>query len=176
MELNTISLTDFVRNATILFMKGVDTVPLVARGSGLFRVEPVPQNTGNTREYTEIDLELYAKAKNQSDQASRAKVQQGYSKVARLKRIALDIGISYEMRTQNKYTEVVAKLTNLGMLGARRIELDLTHRLTFAHSRGRWQGRENDPRAAENFLRCGAWQQPGVRERADSGLLSARCY
>ena len=134
MELNTITLSDFVRNAQILFLKGLDDVMMNARSSGLFRVEAVPQNTGNTREYTEIDLENYAKAKGQGAQSERARVQQGYSKIATLKRIALDIGITYEMRTQNKYQEVVARLTNLGMLAAKRIELDLSHRITFGQA------------------------------------------
>lgn len=134
MELNTVTLSDFVRNAQILFLKGLDTVMMNARGSGLFRVESVPQNTGNTREYSEIDLENYAKKKGEGAQSERARVQQGYSKVATLKRIALDIGITYEMRTQNKYQEVVARLTNLGALAARRIELDLSHRITFGQA------------------------------------------
>lgn len=134
MELNTITLSDFVRNAQILFLKGIDTVAMNARNSGMFRVEPVPQNTGNTREYSEIDLENYAKAKGEGAQSERARVQQGYTKIATLKRVALDIGITYEMRTQNKYQEVVSRLTNLGMLAARRMELDLSHRITFGQS------------------------------------------
>ena len=131
MELNTISLGDFVKNAQIIFMKGAMSVTQAARNSGLFQVESVPQNTGNTREYSEIDLEEYASLKGQSDQASRAKVQQGYSKIATLYRIAKDIGISYEMRTQNKYQDVVRRLTNLGELAAKRLDLDATHRITF---------------------------------------------
>ena len=131
MELNTISLSDFVRNAEIMWLKGLDTVQMNARNSGLFRVEPVAQNTGNTREYTEIDLENYAKRKAEGAQSERARIQQGYTKIAKLRRIALDIGITYEMRTQNKYSEVVSRLTNLGALAARRMELDLSHRISF---------------------------------------------
>ena len=134
MELNTISLADFVRNAEIMWLKGLDTVIMNARGSGLWRQETVPQNTGNTREYSEIDLENYAKSKGEGAQSERARVQQGYSKIAKLKRIAMDIGITYEMRTQNKYSDVVARLTNLGALTARRIELDLSHRITFGQA------------------------------------------
>ena len=134
MELNTITLSDFVRNATIIWLKGLDSVPQVARNSGIFRVEPVAQNTGNTKEYSEIDLENYAKKKGEGAQAERARVQQGYTKIAKLKRIAMDIGITYEMRTQNKYSDVVARLTNLGALTARRMELDLSHRITFGDS------------------------------------------
>jgi len=131
MELNTVTLSDFVRNADIMFLKGLDSVQTAARNSGLFRVESVPQNTGNTREYSEIDLENYAKKKAEGAQAERARVQQGYTKIARLKRIGMDIGITYEMRTQNKYQDVVSRLNNLGSLAARRMELDLTHRIGF---------------------------------------------
>ena len=134
MELNTVTLSDFVKNAQIIFLRAMDTVQMNARGSGMFMVESVPQNTGNTRDYTEIDLENYAKAKREGAQSERARVQQGYTKIARLKRIALDIGITYEMRTQNKYQEVVSRLTNLGMLAAHRIELDLSHRITFGQA------------------------------------------
>ena len=48
------------------------------------------------------------------------------------KRVALDIGISYEMRTENKYTEVTAKLTGLGRQCSNRMDLDLSHRIRFA--------------------------------------------
>lgn len=113
---------------------GKDSVPQVMRGSGLVKEVPVPQLTGNVREFTEIDLNEYARKKGESDQAARAKVQQGYSKVATLKRIASDIGISYEMRTQGKYYEIKQRLTNLGQLAPNRMDLDLAHRITFATS------------------------------------------
>lgn len=131
MELNTISLSDFTRNATIIFLKAMDSVMSPMRQSGLFRIEDIPANSGNVRDFTEIDLNEYASIKGQSDQASRAKVQQGYSKTAVAYRIANDIGISYEMRTQNKYTEVVARLTNLATQAVKKMDLDLSHRISF---------------------------------------------
>jgi hypothetical protein len=134
MELNIATLSDFVRLADIIFMKGLDSYQPVARNSVMFRVENIPDHTGNTREYTEIDLEQYARVKNEGDQAVRARVQQGYSKVGTLYRVAHDIGITYEMRHYNKYPEVVSRLTNLGKTTARRMELDLQHRITFATS------------------------------------------
>jgi hypothetical protein len=132
MELNIATLSDFVKNAQILFLKGLDSIKMETRNSGIFRVDNIPDYTGNTKEYTEIDLEEYAKAKPEGDQTVRAKVEQGYSKVGKLKRIALDIGITYEMRHYNKYQEVVSRLTNLGRTVANRMELDLAHRITFA--------------------------------------------
>ena len=131
MELNISNLSDFVKNAKILFLKGLDSIPMTVRNSGLFRMDPIAKNSGNTKEYSEIDVQQYARRKGQSAQAERATVVQGYSKIGTLYRVALDIGISYEMRSQNKYPEVVAKLTNLGAQANRRLELDLSHRIGF---------------------------------------------
>lgn len=132
MELNIAGLSDFVRNAEILFLKGLDSVPMAARNSGIFRIDNLADHKGNTKEYSEIDLEEYAEIKGEGDQASRARVQQGYSKVGTLYRISKDIGITYEMRHYNKYIDVVARLTNLGSMASKRMELDLSHRITFA--------------------------------------------
>lgn len=131
MELNIQAIGDFVRNAQIMWLEGKDSAPSVMRGSGLVKEVMVPQLTGNVREFTEIDLNEYAKKKGESDQAARAKVQQGYSKTATLKRIASDIGITYEMRTQGKYFEIKQRLTNLGQLAPNRMDLDLSHRIGF---------------------------------------------
>lgn len=134
MEINLTNLADLVRNAQILWLKGADSVEQVMRSSGLVKEVQVPQLSGNVREFSEVDLNEYAKKKGESDQASRGKVQQGYSKVATLKRVAADIGITYEMRTQGKYYEITQKLTNLGQLVPNRMDLDLSHRITFATS------------------------------------------
>lgn len=131
MEVNINSLPDFVRNAEIMWNKGINSIPQVMRSSGLVKEMPIPMLTGNTREFTEIDLEEYASRKEESDQAQRARVQQGYSKVGTLYRVAKDIGISYEMRSQGKYFEIKQKITNLGKLAPNRIDLDLAHRIGF---------------------------------------------
>lgn len=131
MEMNINSLPDFVSNAEILWAKGFMSVPQVARNSGLYKEMPIPQMTGNTRTFSEIDLEEYATKKGESEQAARARVQQGYTKTGTLYRVAKDIGISYEMRSQGKYLDIKQKLTNLGKLAPNRLDLDLTHRLTF---------------------------------------------
>lgn len=134
MELNTISLSVFTQLANVIFEKARESVARVARESGLFAVESVPGNTGDIRQYTEIDLNQYARRKGEGDQAQRAKVQQGYSKNLQAYRIALDIGITYEMRTRNKYQEVISRLTNLANTAMQRMELDLQHRITFGGS------------------------------------------
>lgn len=131
MEINLSSVPDLVRNAQILWLMGKDSVPSVMRGSGLVKEISVPQMSGNTREFSAIDLEEYASKKSESDQSARAKIQQGYTKTATLKRVSKDIGISYEMRTQGKYYEIKQRLTNLGALVPNRMDLDLSHRIGF---------------------------------------------
>ena len=153
MELNTSTLSDFVKLANVIFLKALASLGQEAKNSGIFMIEPFAQNTGNTREYTSIDLEQFASYKGEGNQAERAKVQQGDSKTLTIYRIAKDIGITYEMRTQNKYTDVVRRLTNLATLAINRMELDLTHRLTFgtATSYTDMDGRTIDLKVADGF-------------------------
>lgn len=134
MELNSISLSVFTRLAGVIFAKALDMVEKNARSSGLFVVEDIPDNSGETRDYTEIDLELYADNKPQGNQAGRARVQLGYNKLVSVKRVAKDIGITYEMRRFNKYPDVVRRLTNLAQMPINRMELDLSHRFGFGLS------------------------------------------
>lgn len=130
-DLQINNLSDFAKNAEILWVKGKESVSNAARNSGLFKEVNIPMETGNTREFSEIDLEEYADVKGESDQASHARVQQGYTKIGKLYRVAKDITVSYEMRTQGKYFEIKNKLTNLGKLAPNRMDLDLTHRISF---------------------------------------------
>jgi hypothetical protein len=130
-ELNTVSLSDFVKNANIIWNKGFDSVAPEMRSSGLVKVVPIPSNSGNTRDFSEADLNTYAKKKAEGDQVERAKIQQGYSKTMYQYRVGSEIGITYEMRTQNKYPEVVSALTALGTQPVERQELDLANRIGF---------------------------------------------
>lgn len=134
MELNTITLSDFVKLANVIFIRGFESVAPSMLTSGLVRQVAISENSGNTREFSEIDTNEYLTYKGQGDQAARAKVQQGYSKTMTSYRVAENIGITYEMRTQNKYPEVVSALTNGGRKGPNTLDLDLSMRLTFGAS------------------------------------------
>ena len=131
MELNSVSLPVFTRLAGVIFEKAKGAFQSVARNSGIFIVEDVPENTGDVRDYAEIDLELYSANKPQGNQAARARVQLGYNKNVSVIRSALDIGITYEMRKFNKYPDVVRRLTSLAETPLNRQELDLQHFLSF---------------------------------------------
>lgn len=132
MELNTITLNVFTRLAGVIFTKALNSVETPARSSGLFVVEDIPANSGSSRDFQEVDLDLYARHKGESAQASRARVQLGYNKLVSAERFARDIGISVEMRKYNKYPEVVRRLTMLATQPVARLELDLQHRIGFS--------------------------------------------
>jgi len=131
MELNTVSLSDFVKLADVIWIRGFESVEPAMINSGLVKVMNISENTGNTREFSEIDTNEYLSYKGEGDQAARGKIQQGYSKTMTKYRVAENIGITYEMRAENKYPEVINALLNAGRKGANTIDLDLSHRLTF---------------------------------------------
>ena len=131
MELNTLSFPDFVKLANVIFIKGATSVAESMRTSGMVKELPISENTGNTREFTEIETNEYLTYKGQSDQAARGKIQQGYTKTMTSYRVAENIGISYEMKTQNKYPEVIGALTSAGKKGPNTIDLDLSMRYAF---------------------------------------------
>ena len=101
------------------------------RDSGMVKEMSISEHTGNTREFSEIDTNEYLTYKAEDDQSARGKVQQGYTKIMTKFRVAENIGISYEMRHENKNPEVINALLNGGAKGNKTIDLDLSHVLTF---------------------------------------------
>ena len=130
-NLTTINLPDLVANKDILFLKEMDSLKNLVRNSGLFQVDQWGFATGDTREYSEIDLEEYATQKDESDDAEQAKVQQGFTKTVSPFRFGKDISISWELRNRGKYQNINRRITNLARLTANRMDLDLSHRITF---------------------------------------------
>ena len=131
MELNTISLSDFTKLADVIWIQGFQSVEPAMVNSGLVKIMNIDENTGNTREFSEIDTNEYLSYKGEGDQSARAKVQQGYSKTMTKYRVAENIGITYEMRHENKYPEVTNAILDGGRKGPNTIDLDLSHRLSF---------------------------------------------
>jgi len=125
MELNKLTLEDFVSLVDIMWLDTVDNADRSAYNSGIFHIVPIAQNTGDSRRMSEIHREQYARRKPEGDQSERLKIQKGYQKDLESFRIALDVGVTYEQKTQNKYTEVMAQLTDMVDTPWNRMELDL---------------------------------------------------
>jgi len=77
MELNTVTLSDFVKLAEVIFTEAAESVPSVMLTSGLVKQITIPQMTGNTREFSQVDTNEYLSYKAESDDAVRGQVQQG---------------------------------------------------------------------------------------------------
>lgn len=100
----------------------------------LFIKEDLTQHTGNTKQYDEIDVETYARRKNEGEDSPVASVGLGYNKVMTSERVAMEVNITWEMRRFNQYEKVRRRLTDLSHFCPQRLDLDLSHRITFATS------------------------------------------
>lgn len=133
-QLSTVSisqLTDLVERSW-----AVNNSNFVERGNATRLVieDDLAAHTGDTKRYTEIDVEEFALNMDEGDNASQARVQYGYEKDMVMRRFAREIVITWKMRRTNKKPEVVAQLTSLNHFCPNRMELDITHRVTFAAS------------------------------------------
>jgi hypothetical protein len=120
-------LTDLIRKE---FVKNQELVTPAAMQ--LFIKDTIPRGNGNTKRYDEIDTQTFGRGKRQAEAAKKASVGVGYNVTMTKKRIAMEIDITQEMRDENRYAEVGSLITNLTHFCPQRIELDLTHVLTFA--------------------------------------------
>lgn len=129
-SLNIVSQSQFTDLTEKTWVKMMNMVDKSAQS--LYIVEDLAEHTGNTRRYDEIDVETFANVKPEGDDAVIANVQVGYNKTMTARRMGKEITITWEMRRYNKYPEVVAQLTGLVHFCPQKMELDLTHRITFA--------------------------------------------
>jgi hypothetical protein len=120
-------LTDLV-NRNFVSVGGM----IIPMAKQLFITETVGANEGELKLLQEYDTTTYAKAKGQGVDAKKASFGIGYYITVRAKRIGIESEITWEMRRFNKKQEVMAAITSLPYFCPQRVELDLTHRLTFA--------------------------------------------
>ena len=130
--LNTVTfpeLTDLV-NRNFITVGGM----IVPNAKQLFITEAMGANEGELKLLQEYDTTTYAKAKSQGADAKKASFGIGYYITIKQKRIGIESEITFEMRRYNKKTEVLAAIQSLPYFCPQRVELDLTHRFTFAGS------------------------------------------
>ena len=125
-KVNTATFNDFVKNAQVLWRRGYDRVPLRAK-----ELYDVTFKQVKTSDYSALDGFTFAKEVAEGDDFSQETPTQGYSKTMTKYRVARMAIITYEMRLYDRYREMNKKLQDLGEAVSQRMELDLTHRLTF---------------------------------------------
>ena len=120
-------LTDLV-NRNFIAVGGIIT-PVAKQ---LFINDTMGAGEGELKLLQEYDMNTYARAKPQGVDAKKASFGIGYYITIRVKRIGMESEIDYEMRRYNKKQEVLANIQSLPYYCPQRVELDLTHRFTFA--------------------------------------------
>lgn len=131
-KITSLGQSEFTDLVNYKFIQPSPMIEQTEKIKSLFIVENIPQGTGDRKRYIEEDTELYARYKAESANASKVRVTTGWSKDCINRRFAAEIEISYEMRTQGKDRAILNKLTSLAHYYPQRLQLDLTHRITFA--------------------------------------------
>jgi hypothetical protein len=114
------------------FQPMMNMVPEVARK--LFINENIPNHVGNSKLYEEYDVQRYGKLKKEGENSKKAQVGLGYTKTVTARRYSMEVDITWEMRTYAKETKVVSDFQNLSHFIPQRMELDATHRFTYANA------------------------------------------
>lgn len=122
-------LTDLV-NRNFISVGGF-IVPIAKQ---LFLTDSVGPSEGELKLLQEYDTTTYARSKPQGVDAKKAAFGIGYFITVRVKRIGIESEITFEMRRYNKKQEVMSAMQSLPYFCPQRVELDLTHRLTFCTS------------------------------------------
>lgn len=128
--MNTITFPELTDLANRNFISVGGMITPVAKQ--LYLTDTVGANEGEIKLIQEYDMSTYAKAKPQAVDAKKAAFGIGYYITIRVKRIGIESEITWEMRRYNKKPEVTAAIQSLPWFCPQRVELDLTHRFTFA--------------------------------------------
>lgn len=124
-------LTDLV-NRTFEEAK-VKPLDNLMRKSDIVKTDVLPLHTGDTRRYAEaIVRSQYAGIRDEWDSSVTGKVQYGYEKDVQTYTVSLEVSITKHMRDTGKNQEIINKITDLTEVVPATIDLDLSHRLTFA--------------------------------------------
>lgn len=124
--ISTAQFNDLVKNAKVKWREGYDLVKPVA-----VQLYDKYSVTEMTSEHSQIDNPGFARRKSQGDRYAIGSPKQGYSITLSQTRIGLMEEVTYEMRKYDKYREIFKLMKGLGESTAQRMELDLTHQLTF---------------------------------------------
>lgn len=128
--INSATYNDFVANVKIEFKKGFEYIKPAARE--LYSVVQKGGGVGDIFRVEEVDGPGLAARFNEGSDIPNDVINLGYSKNIQMYRIGLSIPITWWMRHHGKYPEMMQNVYKVGEAVAETMELDLTHRFTFA--------------------------------------------
>jgi len=127
MKINATTFNDFVKLGEVKWRRGFSDVPMLAK-----QLYDVRSSNEETSEHSSLDGFTFARRLTESDNYFVETPTQNYSKTMTKYRVGLMATISWRMRKYDKYREMDRVLSGLGEAAARKMDLDLTHRFTFA--------------------------------------------
>lgn len=101
--------------------------------TSLFIRQPIEKGQGNSKSFTEVDTSTFAKLKREGQSVAKGSMGVGYSKTMNKKRVGIELDITQEMRDENRYSEIENIVLGISSHVVNRMELDATHRFTFAN-------------------------------------------
>lgn len=126
MAILTSDFNDLVKNAIVKWREGYESVPKAAE-----EIYDVYMTETQTSEHSQIDGAGFAKRKVEGGRYKVGSPVQGYTLNLSQTRIGLTEAVTWEMRKYDKYREIDKAMRKLGESTRKRMELDLTHQLTF---------------------------------------------
>ena len=87
---------------------------------------------GSTKRFDEVDVETYADVKAEGANSKKAKTGVGFNVTMTARTFSKELDVTLEMRNDNRYMEVGSFIKSLAHYSENRMDLDLTHRFTFA--------------------------------------------
>jgi len=131
--INSNSLPQFTDLVKRNFTYTLESMPQVMRTSGLVVEDPLEQNTWEFKRYAErLHRNQYGSRRDEWDTAKQATIQYGYEKDLQVHTVALEVSITKRMIVAGKNQDMLDAVTNLSTVCPYSIDLDLSHRLTFA--------------------------------------------
>lgn len=127
--INRLNFADFNNNLTIAWTKSYSDFP--KRASVMYNIQTTEVDTGDI---SGLDGFSMAKIKLEGEEMAFGSLTQNYRKTWSTYEIALETKITWNMRKYAKYDLIQKAINNLAQSAAKRMEIDLTHRFTFANA------------------------------------------
>lgn len=132
-SINSASLSQFTDLINRDFVYKLEHLPQVMKNSMIVVDDMMPMHTGEFKRFAErLHMDQYASRRDEGDIAEQAEIQYGYEKDLQVHTVSKSVSITKRMRVAGKNQEILDSMTRLTETIPNTIDLDLSHRLTFA--------------------------------------------
>lgn len=134
-QISTFSLSQMTDTVNRTFTEAQENLPQVMYNADFVVKDPIQHGTGDSRILAErVHTNNYASIRDEGASSATGSIQYGYEKALTAYTVSLEISITKRMRDAGKDREILDKIVDLTEKVPNTRELDLAHRITFAHS------------------------------------------